>query len=1336
MTINLMKERAADNFVRAQFVLADLRLFDVDLVPGSHHCVEAPGLATICTGRSKRGVPLPSGWAVNGDTSTNDVTLAAEESVLYLAMKTREAAAESGSVMSENLRAMPLGLIKETAVSTAKPILKMMSGRWLDIIGNEGFEVKDQAPEHDECRSITCNPGYECFAGVEGQGSCYPSLFGVKSASHADVDTPEERTWLQQMVRLARSPYADSAMTMEWYEEDGWTVHERFCLQHTSNSVLLGDKLGRQDCAIVHTKKVYRYEGGDDVAATAPADLCSISFEGSDDSMEIWDVGSYGFHGTAVVEGYHVWRGVAREYARYVQSPSFQAWRDMATDPTKCSQVYITGHSVGGAVAQLHRMELETGRLVIFSPPPLFTPFSYPKTCRGEMFHSYEDPVKLLPAGFIFGGVQSLSVCGEPQGLIQDHGCNSGFFGVTDFCDAATWHKIGYLREQFDVHNKRPPESAGNPAVWGVDADGAYTSDVIQFGQCRDQHTFEWVQKCVERKCIDGDSRNSRQSAECAMGPEALKAAMTLEDTRRKTMARVASAELPEFRELSSIMEKVTSTPLTAYELPGDLSDSKFLTENSNLCPADVLQVPGTTTRKQRAECVVLDEKAFFVVEVSPKVDDNIFEAKFSLYLDILKSDADLKTATSALVANAALVGDSGELLVQLYPAGFEMLKVQYRLQPGQLVCKRVETQGRACLVYGKANGASEHSVDLVIFVGSESDTEGGAVENVAYQVPLGVIGSSSSAETDKAVVLADALTVQKTFGSVESLFLAKARGYEDVADNGELATTRTLADAREKINREAAARTSTEYCAKTIVGQFCRYSESEDAEDGSLSMAAANECPTWRNAVCLPGGYCGCRPGQCASDAGICVDASAPGGMRSVGNECAAGDESTFIPFVFRQDPSHGAPYDRCVILSDRSYIRMDYPDPLSIGAVKEVAMNALMNVVFTGIPFSFRREVTSSLKLVQDNAEVAVQGIAEPDILLEVRDRVTEGVGEFRTLLSRRLSIDVDDVACADLDTSTTEGDALPVAEACLRHRVESSSVDPIEGGNRRSLRVLSEEADSNGEPGVVSQTVVEEIQHSVVEASMCVPVLFPQCKVVPIASIRKKTTKTRRVLRSRRLQDADTSNELQQEVEAQAADAADTLDEAIANADATGAAAVNDAVEGVVSSEEEEESETVLNEETVQVEYEVEAKPPPAGVDVPETPRLSGKWREVIGFAEIVYFGGFLLFFWLLFVNRLATLENLFCFGSSSDKEELLQDRATVGADGKVVKVSANKRASAVEIAMREKFAAQVYSQKEIIGVVSCCATMIPENKWVRRSLGLAFPLHFSRMFLSFS
>ena len=115
----------------------------------------------------------------------------------------------------------------------------------------------------------------------------------------------------------------------------------------------------------------------------------------------------------------------------------------MANDATQCSQVYVTGHSLGAGVAVLHRLDMEVGRLVTFASPPIFAPYSFPQWCFGDSFHMQEDIVKAFPLGFKLGGLNEYSFCATPNGIVESHGCNSNFLGETNFCDMHAHHVVG-----------------------------------------------------------------------------------------------------------------------------------------------------------------------------------------------------------------------------------------------------------------------------------------------------------------------------------------------------------------------------------------------------------------------------------------------------------------------------------------------------------------------------------------------------------------------------------------------------------------------------------------------------------------------------------------------------------------------------------------------------------------------------------------------------------------------------------------------------------------------------------------------------------------------------
>lgn len=88
----------------------------------------------------------------------------------------------------------------------------------------------------------------------------------------------------------------------------------------------------------------------------------------------------------------------------------------MATNPNYCNQVYITGHSLGAAMAILHRIDMGLGRVVGFGSPMVFAPYAAPThLCFGDMYHVKTDPVKVFPAGFQLSGVSVNTLCMDEQ---------------------------------------------------------------------------------------------------------------------------------------------------------------------------------------------------------------------------------------------------------------------------------------------------------------------------------------------------------------------------------------------------------------------------------------------------------------------------------------------------------------------------------------------------------------------------------------------------------------------------------------------------------------------------------------------------------------------------------------------------------------------------------------------------------------------------------------------------------------------------------------------------------------------------------------------------------
>jgi len=342
----------------------------------------------------------------------------------------------------------------------------------------------DPAP-FDPCDDITCPENFVCATGTPGQDPCFPSLY----------ETDGNTKLLEQMLHIASSPYANFAMDV--YEEEGWTLNKRECLNHESDVVLLGWDT-REDCLLVYQK------------VTAEKTVCAIAFEGSDDPNEALE--SALMMGRVLHNGYWVWRGMMYEYERYKKLGIWDDMLKMTQDPAQCNQVYIAGHSFGASLSVLFRMEFSYGRVVSFATNNMFPPGFAPKTAMGDSFRKQLDPVQALPPGWVSGGLREHVLCDD--GNIWSRGINpSRRFGGKDFCDMSEHAVVSYEAWMVEFLKK---------------------SDAAKFGICPE---VDWMSRCIETACGSGES------GICAFGEEVLKAKLVWKERN------------------ADVLEKLTLTP-------------------------------------------------------------------------------------------------------------------------------------------------------------------------------------------------------------------------------------------------------------------------------------------------------------------------------------------------------------------------------------------------------------------------------------------------------------------------------------------------------------------------------------------------------------------------------------------------------------------------------------------------------------------------------------------------------------------------------------------------------------------------------------------------------
>ncbi|CAD7935048.1 unnamed protein product [Amoebophrya sp. A25] len=982
LALNFVK-KADNSDVRVQFEVNGYRMFDVDLTEESEQCLGASEF-TICVERSTSGMTLPDGWSVTASGSGRRL-LETSESVVGLTVSSTLLSTDGAAVK----KVFPLA-----ALDASSKAMHVAKGIWVGINNNEGFDATKVAATHDECRHITCPAGQVCFKGATtAQNPCYPDLF--------TTPTGESRSLMQQLVRLAGSSYAedvrledDSWGVVDLYEEDGWSVHKRFCLSHESEFPSAMQLAARQDCAVISKKT----ESG------TGSKLCAITFEGSDDDLEPIEPAFR--MGTTMISGYEVWRGCAREYKRFKEHAEFPNWLSMSQDSSQCDQVYITGHSLGAAVAVLHRLDIEYGRLVTFASPPVFAPYSYPQFCFGDSFHMQQDIVKAFPLGFRLGGLREYSLCANPTGLMNSKGCNGFDLGEVNFCDIHEHHVLSAYRSFMDAN---APASSPKPSA----------------GVCTNTSPQAWIDKCVADKCAANDPR-------CAMGAEIFKTQLSYEAMRAGAIAQVRPGAPPALL-LNPTSAATATSP--SFSVP-DLQELELKVKNPNLCPTSLLDQYASAERKV---CTAIDEQSMLLAHGSRVSGETAVQLTALLFQGVdPASSAAAVSETAALVVHvASLLPEENALFVQAYPKNApEALRMQYKLTPQQLLCRGMTNLARVCLVYEQKSAATTnvYSVDLYSFLGTASPDS-------AFKLHIADVDVTAAS-----LAMSGSYTIVKEFGNLEQRFLSN--GYTEVENDLSFVGKSTEQD----------------YCAKIVPGLFCDF-------DGGDTV-----CDGFSNARCLRGGVCGCGANMCASDQGVCVPDTAADAFRTVGHPCIEKD-ADFELFQLQQDPSMGAPYERCAILGEKSFVRMQYPKVgEALASPTDLTVSGLVRVGFSVVPLSLERQVRSRVQLVQDGA-TGMNSLA-----LELSETDLES-GVSSTLVSQTVPLTDAQETCALVASGKNPAQSIPIADLCVR----TEGPGGVLPGTTRAL--------STGDS--VENTIA---------VSFCVPALFNSCYSVPVAKVVK--------------------------------------------------------------------------------------------------------------------------------------------------------------------------------------------------------------------------------------
>ena len=1040
---------------------------------------------------------------------------------------------------------------------------------------------------------------------------CYPSLF-VKPAPTGTAQSP--RTWLAQLARMSATAYhyghPEYRTFIATAVGHGWTVLERICVQHKP-----GLRFFRKlsvDCAVTFRR-------------TEDA-VCAIAFVGTDDGMDEIS-SSLRDGGVRKFRGYGVLGALLDEYQRFGRRGSaaavggsseggginiigsvgadhgggeasvgkkFRDWMAMARDGRQCRQVYITGHSLGGAIGVLHRLDLGVGRVVAFGAPLLFAPYAAPGpgptqtpadsasspadstpspsgSCFGDAFYVRTDPIKAFPPGFRLGGLRTHSLCENeedadgdagatgldlfsllsPSGVddsatmtralpavVEPHGCGGSLSRDLSPCDALRPHYmqlyvgliegLGVRHSNGDERTTRTDSTiiAGNPAPAIVDV----------YGRCSRRGSAEWIDNCVRRVC---QRSFGRSALSCDLGAEELRGRLRLAAAVGRISETVSAGSLggltilgaggeQSFGSFAGVFQSVDRKRVMDLVLnPGRCGDhftrsgamegsSSCFTMDSDSGISSVVRTLDTIDRDTLQVEIALWGRSKLGVGASRVIGPRINPAIDAAVDQARQLGPGLRFHVSTTSKNGAeddIGGKAAQVLlnnVRVQPffaipqaeisnssssvlfSELELLRTQLAETPPttyildlandkasgrRLACANVSPSQKACLVASSAT-----SLDLAL---SDPTSDGQITYQIRNFIRIDEHGRLTAPAADDV-----SSVVTRRYGPV-------FQHYPNASE------------------AEPVFPPAMTYCAQIIPGVTC-----------GVGAGRERSCDSYRNAVCLYGGVCGCPKNHCANAQGMCVSKNSPAAKRRIPgkNPCLGGTETSGFDaqnttgaarrmYIFGRDPSHGNPFERCLALGAASHVRIDYPsaeEMVSSGKEKDLRVNLQTHVGFSLVPLAYERLLQLRVQVVNGvvgKNETGKSGQSLKLSLNELAGRFDNGAS-FRERFSRSILLPTaQDVIskmmsvapqefCHDLEvgggTSAGVKRSLPVAQLCLKTYTIS-------------VAEQSTSSTSSFGPGATSTTSRgPALSTQRVEASVCVPALTNTCFTIPLANL----------------------------------------------------------------------------------------------------------------------------------------------------------------------------------------------------------------------------------------
>lgn len=521
-----------------------LVFLDVDLDQHKYFCSGEKNGPELCLERDGKDLVLhiigfywndvsTSGGAREGRRSGRSITIA------HSTTSTTGGGAGASEVASSTIWHSTTLLSSASAFTNGRQTIFSLSNR------------TNEAEAYDPCRGKTCSDvaSSSCFA-----GHCYPELTNNFTTGAATAKT--EWQFILDLVTKASAgeitsniPQGEKAMTSK-----NLIIRDVWCVNVSPEEADSSSTTSTPVCVRLHAPPTTPLDGAQHLSTPTTTQCIFVYSVGNDDTLF-----ASGVEGVEVLGGFYVYRRAALVMKALVMMKQFQ---DLVEESRRnCPRgLFLTGHGMGGALATFHRLLFGVGRVVGFSVPALFPPYSVPFTKNlGDYFFLTTDARRSLPVGFQHAdGMAQHSLCDEEDSISASSAVQS-VAATTPSTESFSLIKNTHKTTSAVGSSSKAMFDCSTHSILSYKKLVSATVTLNSGQQCASGEHHEQssgtMDRCLKKLC--GGSASGEDVEKCALGMEALRAWMELGQEQNEVVGMLSS--LPEFVGQNSLIKAAGS---------------------------------------------------------------------------------------------------------------------------------------------------------------------------------------------------------------------------------------------------------------------------------------------------------------------------------------------------------------------------------------------------------------------------------------------------------------------------------------------------------------------------------------------------------------------------------------------------------------------------------------------------------------------------------------------------------------------------------------------------------------------------------------------------------